>query len=153
MQQIIIAHMILMLSRAFLMVNSNVFTPMSCRVSPSIPPTTAAEIECNICTIMEHFHTICSTPPFKHLPAHVMLNAFLPKGGTSQQSSPKTILTGTMLDKLKHCCLQFGAYTKTHEDTKTTIASLLLFYKSPSNSLISIVAVLSSANSGLLIQC
>jgi hypothetical protein len=48
------------------------------------------------------------------------LNDFPSSSGVSQTYSPRTIMTGTMLDYSKHCKLPFGAYVETHEENNST---------------------------------
>jgi hypothetical protein len=45
-----------------------------------------------------------------------MLNYFPPKGGISTHLSPKTIISGEVLDYKKHLCLPFGQYCQVHEE-------------------------------------
>jgi hypothetical protein len=97
--------------------------------------TTAAnehvpDIERHIRLIKERDRAIQSTMPFKIIPgrmiiemmAHVVLwlNAFPPASGVSTTYSPRTIMTGTVLDFTKHCQIPFGAYAEVHEDSDKT---------------------------------
>ena len=85
----------------------------------------AAEIERLNRTVKERFRAMCSTLPFNRLPARIIvelvafcvlwLNSVPPKGGVSQYYSPRTILTGTMLDWTKHCRANFREYCETHD--------------------------------------
>jgi hypothetical protein len=69
-----------------------------------------------------------STLPFIKVPKRIIVelinfvvlwfNAFPPARGISQTYSPRTIMTGTILDYNKHCRLLFGAYVETHEENK-----------------------------------
>ena len=48
------------------------------------------------------------------------LNAFPPKGGVSDNVSPRGILTGVQFDYVKHCRLPFGSYVQAHEEPNPT---------------------------------
>ena len=45
-----------------------------------------------------------------------LLNFFPTKGGISDTLSPKTIMSGEMLDYKKHLHLQLGQYCQVHEE-------------------------------------
>jgi hypothetical protein len=45
-----------------------------------------------------------------------MLNFFPTKGGISENLSPKTIMSGEVLEYKKHLCLQIGQYCQVHEE-------------------------------------
>ena len=45
-----------------------------------------------------------------------MLNFFPTRGGVSDTLSPKTIMSGEVLDYKKHLCLQIGQYCQVHEE-------------------------------------
>jgi hypothetical protein len=87
-------------------------------------------IERQMCTMKERARDIRSTLPFKCLPARMIielvhfstlwLNAFPPSSGVSDTFSPRTIMTGTSLDYIKHCQVPFGAYVETHEENSPT---------------------------------
>jgi hypothetical protein len=87
-------------------------------------------IERQIWIVKERARAIWSTLPFNKTPNRMIvelitfvvlwLNAFPPSSGVSQTYSPRTIMTGTMLDYSKHCKLPFGAYVKTHEENNPT---------------------------------
>ena len=97
--------------------------------------TTAAsehvsDVERVIRLVKERSRATKSTLPFRKFPQRVViglvynaalwLNAFPPDSGVSRQYSPRTILTGTVLDFEKHCRLPFGAYVEVHEDNTPT---------------------------------
>ena len=64
--------------------------------------------------------------PFKRIPKlltiHIvfhsvkLLNFFPTKGGVSDTLSPRTIMSGEMLDFKKHLSLQIGQYCQVHEE-------------------------------------
>ena len=51
------------------------------------------------------------------------LNAFPNKLGVSQTLSPKTIVTGLVIDYDKHCRIEYGQYVQTHEKHDNTMAT------------------------------
>ena len=73
---------------------------------------------------------IWSTVPFNKFPGRIVfemilvvalwLNAFLPINGISQTYHPRTIMTYRILEKSKHCRVDFGTYSETHEDAPPT---------------------------------
>ena len=83
------------------------------------------EIERQIRTIKERIRCIYNTLPFKLLPPRIIielvytcvfwLNCFPYADGISTQLSPRTIITGLIIDYTKHCQLEFGSYVQTHE--------------------------------------
>jgi hypothetical protein len=88
------------------------------------------EIERKIRVVKERARAIWSTLPFNAIPNRMIvelvnfvvlwLNAFPPSSGVSKIYSPRTIMTGAMLDCSKHRKLPFGAYVETHEENKPT---------------------------------
>ena len=77
-------------------------------------------------TVKEHMRAIYNTLPFQKIPARLniemvktavfWLNAFSVAGDTSQQMSPRTIVTGQQVDYKRHCRFQLGEYAQTHEE-------------------------------------
>jgi hypothetical protein len=51
------------------------------------------------------------------------LNAFPITNGVSDQLSPRTIVTGRMIDYTKHCKYEFGEYVQTHEEHDNSMAT------------------------------
>ena len=86
----------------------------------------AGDIEWYICTVKERMRSIYNTMPFHKVPACLViemaqttvfwLNAFPVLGGASRDLSPRTILTGQIVDYKRHCRFQFSEYTQTHEE-------------------------------------
>ena len=84
-------------------------------------------IERRIWVIKERDREIRSVLPFRVITNRMVielinfmviwLNAFPPQGGFSDSTSPRTILTGMIIDNYKHCRAPFGAYLQTHEKT------------------------------------
>jgi hypothetical protein len=80
--------------------------------------------------IKERSRAIGSTLLFKSMPNRVIvelinvvilwINAFPPSSGVSKTYSPRTIMTGSILDYVKHCKLPVGAYVETHEENTPT---------------------------------
>ena len=84
------------------------------------------EIEWCIRVIKEHARATCHSMPFSRIPKllviHIvlksikLLNFFPSKGGLSDTLSPKTIMSGEMLDYKKDLSLQIGQYCQVHEE-------------------------------------
>ena len=84
------------------------------------------EIERQIRTLKERTRAIHCTLPFRKVPrrliiemlyaANYWLNMFPRKGGISVTMSPRTLLTGLMMNYHRHCRLEFGEYVQTHEE-------------------------------------
>jgi hypothetical protein len=83
------------------------------------------DVERYIGTVKERTRASFHSTPFKKLPIimiqHLVggsvfwLNAFPSDGGITGMS-PRAIMTGKMLDYMKHCRLMFGAYAQVHEE-------------------------------------
>jgi hypothetical protein len=97
--------------------------------------TTAAnehvpKIERQIRVIKERVRATRHTLPFKVIPLTMLIslvyssilwiNAFPPKGGVSNDISPRNIMTGIQFDYNKHCQLPFGAYVQAHQEPSPT---------------------------------
>jgi hypothetical protein len=84
------------------------------------------EIERRIRVVKERCRASRHDLPFQRIPKllliHIvlnsvkMLNFFPTKGGVSDNISPKTIMSGEVLDYRKHLCLQIGQYCQVHEE-------------------------------------
>jgi hypothetical protein len=84
------------------------------------------EIERRIRVVKERCRSCRHDLPFKQMPKlltiHIvmnsvrMLNFFPTRGGTSDNLSPKTIMSGEVLDYKKHLCLQIGQCCQVHEE-------------------------------------
>jgi hypothetical protein len=84
------------------------------------------EIERRIRVVKERCRSCRHDLPFKQIPKlltiHIvmnsvwMLNFFPTKGGILDNLSPKTIISGEVLDYKKHLCLQIGQYCQVHEE-------------------------------------
>jgi hypothetical protein len=82
------------------------------------------EIERQIRVVKERCRSSRHNLPFQRIPKlltiHVvfnsvrMLNLFPTKGGVSDSVSPKTIMSGEVLDYKKHLCLPIGQYCQVH---------------------------------------
>jgi hypothetical protein len=80
------------------------------------------KIERHISTLKEGIRCVYNTLPFKHVPAHMVvemvyygmfwLNSFPPTDGMSTVLGPWALIVGTQLDYTKHCQLEFGAYVQ-----------------------------------------
>ena len=87
-------------------------------------------IERQIRVIKERVRATRHTLPFRSIPAVMLielvyfstmwLNAFPPKGGVSDNISPRGIMTGIQFDYGKHCRLPFGSYVQAHEEPNPT---------------------------------
>jgi len=84
------------------------------------------EIERRIRVVKERCRSSRHDLPFQRVPKlltiHIvlnsvkMLNFFPSRAGVSETMSPKTIMTGEVLDYKKHLCLQIGQYCQVHEE-------------------------------------
>ena len=84
------------------------------------------DIERRIRVVKERCRASRHDLPFKCIPklltVHIvlnsvrMLNYFPTKGGISEHLSPKTIMSGEVLDYKQHLCLQIGQYCQVHEE-------------------------------------
>jgi hypothetical protein len=84
------------------------------------------EIKRRIRVVKERCRASRHSLPFQRVPKlltiHIvlnsvkMLNFFPTKGGISDNISPKTIMSGEVLDYKKHLCLQIGQYCQVHEE-------------------------------------
>jgi hypothetical protein len=84
------------------------------------------EIERRIRVVKERCRSSCHDLPFQRIPKlltiHIvfysvrMLNFFPTKGGISDNMSPKTIMSGEILDYKKHLCLPIGQYCQVHKE-------------------------------------
>jgi hypothetical protein len=84
------------------------------------------EIERRIRVVKERCRSSRHNLPFQRIPKLLtirivfnsvrMLNFFPMKGGISENLSPKTIMSGEVLDYKKHLCLQIGQYCQVHEE-------------------------------------
>ena len=91
------------------------------------------DIERHIRTIKERCRAIFNVLPFLYLPTRMIaelvycsnfwLNTFPHKNGISKTLSPRTIVTGTVIDYTKHCALEFGTYVQTHEPHDNSMLS------------------------------
>ena len=89
-------------------------------------------VERKIRVLKERCRALRHTLPFKSIPRLMIIalvkfitrwiNAFPTKGGI-QTVSPRTLLTGTPIDFLRHCRLHFGSYVQVHEDNIQTNTS------------------------------
>ncbi len=91
------------------------------------------DIERCIRTVKERTRCTYNVTPFDHFPPKMIaemvflsvfwLNAFPNKLGVSQTLSPKTIVTGLVIDYDKHCRIEYGQYVQTHEKHDNTMAA------------------------------
>jgi hypothetical protein len=89
--------------------------------------------ERRIRTLKERCRSICSTLPFKKLPAMLVvqmvstcnfwLNVFPPKDGVSQKINPRELITGVKIDFNKHIRAEFGEYVQVHEEHDNSMQS------------------------------
>jgi hypothetical protein len=89
------------------------------------------EIERFIRTLKERMRSIYNTLPFTNVPPRLViemakysiywLNAFPNDRGVSDTLSPRTIITGQIVDYNRHCKYQFGQYVQTHEHHDNTM--------------------------------
>jgi len=88
------------------------------------------QIERQIRVVKERVRATRHSLPFKVIPSLMVielvyfsimwLNAFPPKGGVSDNISPRGIVTGVQFDYNKHCKLAFGSYVQAHEEPNPT---------------------------------
>ena len=88
------------------------------------------QVERQIRVIKERARATRHSLPFKVVPIIVLIeliyfstmwiNAFPPKGGVSENISPRGIMTGIQFDYGKHCRLPFGSYVQAHEEPNPT---------------------------------
>ena len=88
------------------------------------------EIERQIRVIKERVRCAWQKLPYEYKPNVMVrclvqmvvtwLNNFPPKGGVSKTLSPRMIITGTKLNMVHHCRLEFGSYAQVHEEPDKT---------------------------------
>ena len=81
--------------------------------------------EIYIRTIRENSRYMQTMLPFKKIPGRITmeivpscvlwLNIYPREKGVSETMSPRTIITGLIIDPKIHCRIQFGGYVQTHE--------------------------------------
>ena len=91
------------------------------------------DVERDIRTIKERMRSISNTIPFKRLTRNMVmelakavvywLNSIPSNMGVSPTMSPRTIITGQLLDYHKHCQYEFGEYVQTHEEHDNSLLS------------------------------
>ena len=91
------------------------------------------DIERYICTVKECMRGISNTIPFKRMTRNMVmelakamvywLNSVPSSTGVSPTMSPRTIITGQLLDYHKHCRYEFGEYVQTHEEHDNSLIS------------------------------
>ena len=91
------------------------------------------DVERYIWTIQERMRGISNTIPFKRLTRNMVmelakavvywLNSIPSNMGVSPTMSPRTIITGQLLDYHKHCRYKFGEYVQTHEEHDNSLLS------------------------------
>ena len=91
------------------------------------------DVERYIRTIKEHMRGVSNTIPFKRLTRNMVmelakavvywLNSVPSNTGVSPTMSPRTIVTGQLLDYHKHCRYKFGEYVQTHEEHDNSLLS------------------------------
>ena len=91
------------------------------------------DVERYIRTIKEHMRGVSNTIPFKRLTRNMVmelakavvywLNSVPSNTGVSPTMSPRTIITGQLLDYHKHCRYEFGEYVQTHEEHDNSLLS------------------------------
>ena len=91
------------------------------------------DVERYIRTIKERMRGIANTLPYKLLPCNMVielakaavywLNSIPSNMGVSSVISPRTIITGQVLDYNKHCRYEFGEYVQTHEEHDNSLLS------------------------------
>ena len=91
------------------------------------------DVERYICTIKECMWGVSNTIPFKRLTRNMVmeltkavvywLNSVPSNMGVSPTMSPRTIITGQLLDYHKHCRYEFGEYVQTHEEHDNSLLS------------------------------
>jgi hypothetical protein len=83
------------------------------------------DIERFIWTLKERMRAIYNTLPFNHMPPWIIikmannsifwLNSFPHPNSVSAELSPRTMITGQVVDFNRHCKYEFGEYAQTHE--------------------------------------
>ena len=91
------------------------------------------DVERYIRTVKERMRGISNTIPFKRLTRNMVmelakavvywLNSVPSHMGVSPMMSPRTIITGQLLDYHKHCRYEFGEYVQTHEEHDNSLLS------------------------------
>ena len=91
------------------------------------------DVERYIRTVKERMRGISNTIPFKRLTCNMVmelakaviywLNSVPSNTGVSPTMSPRTIITGQLLDYHKHCRYEFGEYFQTHEEHDNSLLS------------------------------
>ena len=91
------------------------------------------DVERYIRTVKERMRGISNTIPFKRLTRNMVmelakavvywLNSVPSNMGVSPTMSPRTIITGQLLDYHKHCHYEFGKYVQTHEEHDNSLLS------------------------------
>ena len=91
------------------------------------------DVERYIHTIKERMWGVSNTIPFKRLTHNMVmelakavvywLNSVPSSMGVSPTMSPRTIITGQLLDYHKHCQYEFGEYVQTHEEHDNSLLS------------------------------
>ena len=91
------------------------------------------DVERYIRTVKERMRGISNTIPFKRLARNMVmelakamvywLNSVPSNMGVSPTMSPRTIITGQLLDYNKHCRYEFGEYVQTHEEHDNSLLS------------------------------
>ena len=91
------------------------------------------DVERYIRTVKERMRGISNTIPFKRLTHNMVmelakaviywLNSVPSSTGVSPTMSPRTIITGQLLDYHKHCRYEFGEYVQTHEEHDNSLLS------------------------------
>ena len=91
------------------------------------------DVERYIRTIKERMRGVTNTLPFKQLTRNMIielakavvywLNSIPSHMGVSPTISPRTIITGQVLDYHKHCRYEFGEYVQTHEEHDNSLIS------------------------------
>ena len=91
------------------------------------------DIERYIRTVKERMRGISNTIPFKRMTRNMVmelakavvywLNSVPSSTGVSPTMSPRTIITGQLLDYHKHCQYEFGEYVQMHEEHDNSLIS------------------------------
>ena len=91
------------------------------------------DVERYIRTIKERMQGVSNTIPFKRLTRNMVmelakavvywLNSVPSNMAVSPTMSPRTIITGQLLDYHKHCRYEFGEYVETHEEHDNSLLS------------------------------
>lgn len=91
------------------------------------------EIERAIRTVKERVRSVYNVLPFPRLPRRLLtelvyyavfwLNSFPAADGISSTISPRSLITGHVIDYNTHCQLEFGEYVQTHESHDNTLAA------------------------------